>query len=289
MQLILHMIELLGTYLPLVIGMYITQTLLHIPDLSMETACMVGGMCSCFCMPFLNNIPSIIALPVLISVALCTGAFVGLCSSFLTSRLGIAHVFSAIITAGIGTGFIYLLMSPYQGLSGYTNHMLFMGSSLGTIPALLVINLIVCICCIFIMHRQLGYLLIAAGANRSVFAIIGISYETVFSLGVVIANALAGLTGYIMAQTMFFADVHMGLGRLLFALVAVMLGRLFVQSNHAIVIVPLLGTVIQVIMQQLLLRVGFNLNYFSLVHGIILILFLALFSKKLKALFNTSV
>jgi ABC-type uncharacterized transport system permease subunit len=289
MHLILHMLELLGIYLPLVIGMYLTQTILRIPDLSMETACMVGGMSSCFFIPMMNLFPSAIALPLLIVIALLTGALVGLCSSVLTVRLGIAHVFSAIITAGIGTGLIYLLMTPYQGLSGYTNHLLCMGNAYGVIPALVFINLLICVLCIYLMRAQLGYLLIAAGSNRSVFALLGISFETIFCTGVIIANAFAGLTGYLMAQTMFFADVHMGLGRLLFALVAVMIGRLFIASNRAIVLVPIIGTSIQIVMQQLLLRVGFNLNYFSLIHGVVLIVFLALFRNRLKTLFNTDI
>jgi putative ABC transport system permease protein len=125
------------------------------------------------------------------------------------------------------------------------------------------------------MRCQLGYLAIAAGSNPNFFGTFGLSYNRVFCTSVIVANGLAGLSGYLVSQTMFFADIHMGLGKVLFTLVALMIGRLLIQSNRALFVAPLLGTTVQVCMQQVLLRIGFNLNYFSLVHSIILLLLIA--------------
>lgn len=268
------MIEMIGIHTPLVVGMFITQRLLRIPDLSMETAYMIGGMSSCFLMPHLTTIPSYIAAPILLCTALSTGALVGLCSSMITTRLGISHLFSAIITAGIWVGILFACMSPYQGITGYTNHLIII-KSWGIIPAILLLNSIVALLCILLMRSQYGYLAIAAGSNPRFFATFGLPYNTVFCTGVIIANALSGLSGYLVAQTIFFADIHMGLGKLLFALVALMIGRLITASPFALFVAPLCGTTIQIMLQQILLRIGFNLNYFSLVHGLILLILIA--------------
>jgi putative ABC transport system permease protein len=140
----------------------------------------------------------------------------------------------------------------------------------------MLINVILVIFCTLMMRCQLGYLAIAAGNNPYFFNTFGLSYNRVFCTGVIIANGLAGLSGYLVSQTMFFADIHMGLGKVLFTLVALMIGRLLIPSNRALFIVPFVGATVQVLVQQLLLRIGFNLNYFSLVHGIILLALIAI-------------
>lgn len=257
------------------VSMFITQRLLKIPDLSIETAYMVGGMSSCFFIPYLTAMPSYIAAPLLLAIAIITGGLVGLCSSIITTRFSIAHLFSAIITAGIGVGVIFIFMNPYQGITGYTNHLVLL-KTYGIVPMVVLINIVLVILCTIMMRSQLGYLAIAAGNNPQFFNTFGLSYGRVFCTGVIIANGLAGLSGYLVSQTMFFADIHMGLGKVLFTLVALMMGRLLIQSNRALFIVPVVGTTVQIIMQQILLRVGFNLNYFSLVHGVILLMLIAL-------------
>jgi putative tryptophan/tyrosine transport system permease protein len=274
MNLLLHIVEMIGVNIPLVVSMFITQRLLKIPDLSIETAYMVGGMSSCFCIPYLTTMPSYIAAPLLLCVAIITGGLVGLCSSIITTRFSIAHLFSAIITAGIGVGVIFIFMSPYQGITGYTNHLVML-KTYGIVPMVMLINIILVVLCTLMMRCQLGYLAIAAGNNPYFFNAFGLSYNRVFCTGVIIANGLAGLSGYLVSQTMFFADIHMGLGKVLFTLVALMIGRLLMQSNRAVFVVPFVGTTVQVLMQQMLLRIGFNLNYFSLVHGIILLVLIA--------------
>jgi putative tryptophan/tyrosine transport system permease protein len=275
MHLFMHIIEMIGINVPLVVSMFITQRLLKIPDLSIETAYMVGSMSSCFCIPYLTAMPSCIAAPLLLAMAIITGGLVGLCSSIITTHFSIAHLFSAIITTGIGVGVIFTFMSPYQGITGYTNHLVML-KTYGIVPVVMLINIVLVVLCTIMMRSQLGYLAIATGNNPRFFNTFGLSYNRVFCTGVIIANGLAGLSGYLVSQTMFFADIHMGLGKVLFTLVALMIGRLFIQSNRALFIVPLVGTTVQVLTQQFLLRIGFNLNYFSLVHGVILLALIAL-------------
>lgn len=266
----IHILEMIGVHIPLVVGMFITQRLLKIPDLSVETAYMMGGMSSCFLVPYLNNAPSIIAIPSLLITGLFAGGLVGLSSSLFTTRLHIHHLFSAIITSGLWNGIIFFCMNPYQGLSGYTNHLALI-KAYGILPVVTGINIILGFMCIKIMRSQGGYLAIAVGSNKQFFNTFGLPLNIIFCSGVIIANSLAGLSGYLVSQTIFFADVHMGLGKVLFALVALMIGRLCIPSVQALFSASCIGVTIQIIVQQLLLKVGFNLNYFSLIHGIILL------------------
>ncbi len=275
MNFILHILEMIGVNIPLVVSMFITQRLLKIPDLSIETAYMVGGMSSCFFVPYLTALPSYVAAPCLLAIAIIGGSFVGVCSSIITTQFLIAHLFSAIITAGIGVGAIFICMNPYQGITGYTNHLVML-KTYGLVPMVVLINVALMIFCRVMMRSQLGYLAIAAGNNPRFFNTSGLSYNWVFCTSVIIANGLAGLSGYLVSQTMYFADIHMGHGKVLFTLVALMIGRLFIQSNRALFMVPFIGTTVQVLMQKMLLRIGFNLNYFSLVHGIILLALIAI-------------
>ena len=92
-----------------------------------------------------------------------------------------------------------------------------------------------------------------------------------------ISNGLAGISGYCFAQSNGFVDISMGVGIPLFAITALLLGKTL-RTIHPLISASS-GLVIYFLIQQLLLRVGFSLNYFTLVQSCLILLVLLAYQR----------
>src|SRR5207245_739515 len=91
-------------------------------------------------------------------------------------------------------------------------------------------------------------------------------------------------SGYFFAQSNGFAEINMGFGTVLLCITALILGKTINIKNKMLTItVPLFGIVAYFTLQQTLLKVGFNLKYFTMIQAIaILIILIVQFYKKKK-------
>lgn len=83
-------------YLPLALGAYISFSLLKAPDLSLESAYLMGGLAGATALSYLSGCRLELIFVVTMMASICGGAFVGLCSSCMTSFGKIPHLLSAI-------------------------------------------------------------------------------------------------------------------------------------------------------------------------------------------------
>jgi putative ABC transport system permease protein len=132
----------------------------------------------------------------------------------------------------------------------------------------------------YFIKTQLGYSLGVYGNNPVFFSHYGISRSYVFIGGVLTANALAGLSGYLFAQANNFAELTMGFGKPLLCITVLVLGKIMIPHTQQTILIPLTGTIIYFTMQQLLLKVGFNLKYFTALQSLIVLICLILFYKR---------
>lgn len=256
-------------YLPLVIGAYISISLLKVPDLSIESAYATGAIFGGYMLLYAGDMPQMVSLFLVIIASCVGGAAVGLTSSLLTRKGKLPHLLSSIVTSGIFHGINQLISPVYFSLSGLGNP-LFYGLS-KQYPELLMLSLIVTIVGFFIamlLTTQLGYAYAIYGNNPCFFKQYGISTAYVFITGVVLANALAGLSGYLFAQSNGFVELNMGYAKALFCITALILGKVMTKKLFFIGI-PLWGTIAYFFVQQSLLKVGFNLKYFTAVQALL--------------------
>lgn len=75
------------------------------------------------------------------------------------------------------------------------------------------------------MHTEVGLALRATGDNPQMMRALGVDTNWMFILGLGLGNALVALSGALFAQFQGFADVNMGLGLIIAALAAVILGE----------------------------------------------------------------
>jgi len=258
-------------HFPLILGAYISVSLMKLPDLSIESAYVFGAFLATKMVPSLSALPSALILIIVSCASLLGGACVGAVSGLLTQKARIPHLLSSIITIGIFHGITQLVAGVYVSLSGYTNVLAWDIIPLHPeLPILFMIFVACSLATVYFFETELGYSLAAFGNNPSFFAHYGISTTYVFMLGIIIANACAGLSGYLYAQSNGFADISMGFGKLLLCVTALILGKMIATKSLSL-IAPTSGLFAYFTLQQLLLKVGFDLRYFTMVQALVIV------------------
>ncbi len=266
-------------HLPLMVGAYISFSLLQIPDLSIESAYVVGAIMSSYIILGTTHIPGITLILALIASCL-GGALVGLVSSLLSQRAGFPHLLSSIITIGLFHGFNQMISPVYVSLNRAPNTL----TLLAIMPQhpelfiLLIIGIVIGCSIYYLLTTQIGYSFAVFGDNPYFFKNYSISTSFVSIVGIVFANALAGVSGYLFAQSNSFVELNMGMGKTLLCITILILGKAIMRIMHMnqsfSVIIPLFGTAAYFTLQQLLLKVGFNLKYFTAVQALLILIVL---------------
>ncbi len=225
----------------------------------------------------------------MIIAALFGGASVGLATSFLNQILHVPFLLAAIIVNGLFHGITQFAMrTPMLSLAGRSNPLegistefLALGSEHTELGMLLLIACGVVGLVGFIFRQQLGYAFAIYGNNPGFFKQFTISTKYVVMSGVVLANACAGLSGFLFAQSNGFADLSMGYGVVLLCITALMLGRLMFRTHRPTVLVPLSGLAAYFLLQQVLLQAGLDLKYFNAFQALFVMAALVLFNRDL--------
>ncbi len=263
-------------FFPLVLGSYISFSLLKVPDLSLETAYLIGASCGGYLLQFMQGYSLVMTLSVVLCGSILGGMLVGCVSSCITRFGNIPHLLSSIITFGLFQGLFLMFSQPYVSLARYDNALMIMPcfSQYPELLSLLVITMSICCASVYLFRTQLGYSFAIFGYNSSFFQHFKISTNYVFMVGVVIANGLAGLAGFFFAQTNNLIEMNMGVGKALFCITALILGKIFFYHVKNSVLIPLSGTILYFALQQTLLKVGFDLKYFTMVQSMLVLVVL---------------
>jgi putative ABC transport system permease protein len=270
-EIALIIIEQALLHFPLILGTYISVSLMKTPDLSIDSAYVFGALTGCIILPFIQNLPIPIGLCITICASMIGGACVGITSGLLTQKARIPHLLSSIITIGIFHGISQLIAGVYVSLSGYKNFLALDILPLHPdLPILILLFVIISLAALYFFKTELGYSLAVFGNNPDFFTHYGISTTYVFMSGIILANALAGLSGYLFAQSNGFADINMGFGKLLLCITSIILGKVMYRKTLSI-ITPVIGMYSYFTLQQLLLKVGFDLRYFTMVQALVIV------------------
>lgn len=265
-------------YAPLILGAHISFNVLGVPDFSIESAFIIGAICATKALPFvdISTVPTVIQLLLVCLISCLAGSLVGLVSSVCTRYLRLEHALSAIMTLGLFQGISYFLLGGgHQSLTDFYNPLKLIPFTIHSpeLPTLFFVSTIFILLMHAFMTTQLGYCLAAYGYNNHFFKHYGISSHFIFIAGLMLSNASAGLSGYLVAQSNGYLDVSMGFGLPLMCLSVLMLGSLVTYARNTITLaVPLIGLICYLLVQQLLLYVGFTSLYFSTAQALIILL-----------------
>jgi putative ABC transport system permease protein len=241
-------------HLPLICGAYISISLMKQPDLSINSAYLMGAIFGAKT-PFMFGI-----------IGSCFGGLlVGLTTSLIAKKGKIPYLLASIISIGLFHGFsLFILGSSYMSIGqSYT-------ASANTVVAICALAVVAFL--YLFLKTQLGYSLAVYGNNSKFFEHHNINSGFVLISGICISHILAGIGGYLFTLSNGFVEVGMGTDIALLCITGIILGKIVCRSNKPInFLVPIVGTFVYFTIQQLLLKTGFDLKYFTLVQSVIVL------------------
>jgi putative ABC transport system permease protein len=249
--------------LPLILGAYLTLSLLKLPDFSLESAYLFGAV-GAYLFPDFPLISGCLG-----------GMVVGSVVTFFNQVLHIPFLLAAIVINGLFHG----LTQYFLGTSIASFHLTFPMDELGFL-SLIGASLIILLK--FFLRSELGFSLAIFGNNPNFFQNHPISGRYVVFFGVTLGHGLAGISGFLFAQSNGFVDLTMNFGILLLCLTALMAGKLLFRLHRPNILVPILGILAYFLLQQSLLRIGLNLKYFNAFQALFVLFILFIGQRKQK-------
>lgn len=252
-----------GLILALVaMGVMLPFRMLDFPDLTAEGAYPLGGAVSTVCL--LAGVTPLVA-------SLCGGlaaGVMGMGTAWVHLKLKVNTLLAGIILST-------MVYSINLRIMGKPNVALFQNETIFSISDPLY-NGVLLICILLLttlplylfLNTEVGLKFRAVGANPAFARRQGISVATYTYLGLFLAGCLSGFAGSLMAQFQRYMDVGMGVGMVIHALAALMIGEALVgqRSLFQQMLAPLVGALIYQQIQGVALSCGLapsDLKFFT--------------------------
>lgn len=209
------------------LGIYISYSILHFPDLSVDGTFPLGAaVCA---VAIIGGVDPWLAL----LLAFAAGALAGLCTGLIHVRLDVPDLLSGILmmTALYSVnlriaGAAYLPMSM-QGNIFNSGIATLLPDSIATLTILIVVFIAVMLMKYLLdyyLSSKSGFLLRAAGDNERMVTSSAKNPGTMKILGLALCNGFVALSGAVMCQYQRFFEVTMGTGIMVMGLASVIIG-----------------------------------------------------------------
>jgi len=232
-------------YSILALGVFVSFRVLDFPDLTVEGSFPAGAAAGAMVASALNLSPNHFAKALAVPAGMLAGFLAGGAAGFATAavyhRLKVPALLAGIVTM---TGFYSInlrILGGKPNLPLITNNPMlnlartFSGGLLPPDLSLLVACVLVALLIFGVLdlffHTEIGIAMGALGDNENAVIQAGIQPGNLRTWGIMLANALPGLSGAMAAAYQGFADVNLGQGVVAAGLATVMLGELVVRSQ----------------------------------------------------------
>lgn len=259
----------------LVLGVYITYRLLSISDLTVDGSFALGG-CICAVMIVNRGMDPFLAL----LMATIAGAIAGLVTGALHTMFEIPAILAGILTQ------ISLWSINLRIMDGKSNIPLLKTETiisrmvavtgLSQSQCSLLVGILVAILMIVLLYwffgTEIGSALRATGDNEDMIRAQGVNTRLTKMLGLMLANALVGLSGGLVCQSQKYADIGMGTGAIVIGLAAIVIGEVLMgrlRSFGSKLTSAIVGSVVYFLIRAIVLQMGMNANDMKLLSAII--------------------
>ena len=256
------------------IGVAITYKILDYADLTVDNSLCTGGAVAAICI--IGGMDPLLSLV----FAMLAGALAGLCTGLLHTILGIPAILSGILTQLALYSINMHIMGKSNLTISRTQYDLLLTSA--QIPrAILVSGLFVLVLVIVLywfFGTQLGCAIRATGNNEHMARAQGISTNRMKVLGLMLSNALVGLSGALLAQYQGNADINMGRGAIVIGLAAVVIGGALLgrRENFALrLATTALGGVVYYAILAVVIWAGLSTSDLKLFSAVVVAVFLS--------------
>lgn len=268
------------------LGLFISFRILNIADMTTEGAYPLGAA---VCVVLIQQGFSPLTATL---IAMLIGSLAGLVTAILINVCKIPSLLAGILTMTALIS-VNLRIMKRPNLNLLNKETIFSYFSKLNFPpyfdtiflGLIIISIVILLMFIF-FNTELGQALIATGDNAKMATSLGISTKKMICLGLMLSNSMVALTGAILSQHNGYADVNSGLGVIVVALAAIIIGEIvFGDVNFVTRLVCIVfGSIIYRLLLVFVLKLNFiQANDFKLVSALMIAIFLSIPElKKLK-------
>ncbi|MCZ8466189.1 ABC transporter permease [Streptococcus uberis] len=254
------------------LGIYLTFRILNFPDMTTEGSFPLGGAVAVTALNQGLN-------PILATfLGMAAGAFAGLITGLLYTKGKIPTILAGILVMTSCNSIMLMVMGranlglhdlkrlqDYLPFSPEVNNLL-----MGLLAVLVIIFLL-----IYFLYTDLGQAYIATGDNREMAKSFGIHTDRMEVMGLVVSNALIGLSGALVSQQDGYADVSKGIGVIVIGLASIIIGEVLYSTGLTLferLVAIIVGSILYQFLIMLVIALGFNTNYLKLFSAIVLAL-----------------
>lgn len=253
-------------------GVMIPMRLLNFPDLTSEGAYpFAGAICASL---ILLNIHPILA----VIIAVVASGIIGVCTAFIHLKLKVNTLLAGIIISTMLYSIDLRIMGK-PNISLYDKAVLFSGNDMA-IKTLILLSIIAIfiIPFYFFLYTEKGLRLRAVGLNPEFSKRQSISVAKYTVLGLFIANCYTGLAGSLMVQLQNYMDIGMGVGIVIHALAALMIGESIIGNQNLArqLLAPFIGALIYQQIQGFAINMGLAPSDLKFLTGAIVLSVIAL-------------
>src|SRR5579862_8272790 len=173
----LIILEQVFLYIPLILGAYLSFSLMKVPNLSIEVSFVSGAIMASKVLALTQNAGILVSLSAACIASLIGGAFVGIVMGLLVTHAKLPHLLASILTIGLFYGInLFLLGGANVSLTLFENPLAAL--ALPAHPELItlgIISLLVFVLCFLLLKTQLGVSLAIHGNNPAFFDYYNIS------------------------------------------------------------------------------------------------------------------
>lgn len=254
------------------LGIYLTFRILNFPDMTTEGSFPLGGAVAVTALNQGLN-------PILATFfGMAAGALAGLITGLLYTKGKIPTILAGILVMTSCNSIMLMVMGranlglhdlkrlqDYLPFSPEVNNLL-----MGLLAVLVIIFLL-----IYFLYTDLGQAYIATGDNREMAKSFGIHTDRMEVMGLLVSNALIGLSGALVSQQDGYADVSKGIGVIVIGLASIIIGEVLYSTGLTLferLVAIIVGSILYQFLIMLVIALGFNTNYLKLFSAIVLAL-----------------
>ncbi len=256
------------------IGVAITYKILDYADLTVDNSLCTGGAVAAICI--IGGMDPLLSLV----FAMLAGALAGLCTGLLHTILGIPAILSGILTQLALYSINMHIMGKSNLTISRTQYDLLLTSA--RIPRAILVSGLFVVVLVIVLYwffgTQLGCAIRATGNNEHMARAQGISTNRMKVLGLMLSNALVGLSGALLAQYQGNADINMGRGAIVIGLAAVVIGGALLgrRENFALrLATTALGGVVYYAILAVVIWAGLSTSDLKLFSAVVVAVFLS--------------
>ena len=256
------------------IGLYITNKILDISDLTVDGSfCTGAAVCTMLMMQGVN--PWIAMLCAMLAGGLC-----GLVTGLLHTVLEIPAILSGILTQLALWSINLKIMGQANRPLSARNFPVIIAQMKNTEAIITLVLIAVAIIALlyWFFGTALGCSIRATGCNINMSRAQGINTELNKVLGLIISNGFVALAGSLLAQYQGYADISMGRGAIVIGLAAIVIGDVLfskIARNFAVRLCGVLaGGVIYYVVYQVIVFIGLDPELLRMLSAAVVAIFL---------------